>query len=82
MNYMDLVKASKGKGKMPSMEKVRWNNDEKTRAEKGLCVQCGQNPSGANCFLCEVCETLQSHEEILEEIAILRKKILTGGGVE
>ena len=79
MNYLDLLKASKGKDKMPSMDRIRWNNNEKARAENGVCMQCGQNPSGEICFLCEACETLQSSEEIREEIALIREKILRGG---
>lgn len=82
MNYLDLIKASKGKDKMPSMDKIRWNKNEKARAENGLCMQCGQNPSGENSFLCKACEASQSSEEIREEIALLREKILRGGGTD
>jgi hypothetical protein len=82
MNYLDLIKASKGKDKMPSMDRIRWNKNEKARAENGLCLQCGQNPSGENSFLCKACEASQSSEEIREEIARLREKILSGGGMD
>lgn len=81
MNYLDILKASKGKDKIPSMDGIRWNENEKMRAESGVCMQCGQNPSGEKCFLCEACEASQSIEEIREEIAIVREKILRGGGV-
>lgn len=82
MNYLDLLRASKGKDKMPSMDSIRWNKNEKARAEKGLCMQCGQNPSGENSFLCSGCEASQSSEEIREEIALIRAKILRGGGTD
>lgn len=80
MNYLELLRARKGKDKLPSMERIRWNKNEKARAEKGVCMQCGRNPSGENSFLCGVCEAEQSSEEIREEIALIRKKILSGGG--
>lgn len=80
MNYLDILKASKGKNKMPSMDKIRWNKNEKARAENGLCIQCGENPSGEMSFLCHVCEAAQSNEEIREEIARIREKILRGAG--
>jgi hypothetical protein len=79
MNYLDLLKASKGKDKMPSMDRIRWNKDEKARAESGVCMQCGRNPSGENSFLCRACESMQSRDEIREEIALIREKILRGG---
>lgn len=80
MNYLDLIKASKGRDKMPSMDKLRWNNIEKDRAEKGLCMKCGQNPSGENSYLCNSCETSQSAEQIREEITLIKERILRGGG--
>jgi hypothetical protein len=82
MNYIELLRASKGRDKMPSMEKIRWNKNEKARAEMGVCMQCGQNPSGENSFLCGECESLQSGEKIREEIALIREKILRGGGAD
>jgi hypothetical protein len=82
MNYLDLLKLSKGRDKMPSMDSIRWNKSEKVRAESGVCMQCGQNPSGENSFLCKACEALQSSEDIREEIALIREKILKGGGAE
>jgi len=82
MNYLDLLKASKGRDKMPSMDRTRWNKNEKARAESGVCMQCGQSPSGENSFLCKACEALQSSEEIREEIALIREKILKGEGVD
>lgn len=82
MNYLDLLKAGKGKDKLPSMDRIRWNKNEKSRAENGMCMQCGQNPSGENSFLCGACEASHSNEEIREEIALIREKILKGGGVD
>lgn len=82
MNYLDLLKASRGKDKMPSMDSIRWNKNEKARAENGVCMQCGRNPSGENSFLCGACESSHSNEEIREEIALIREKILRGGGVD
>jgi predicted amidophosphoribosyltransferase len=78
MNYFDILKASKGKNKMPSMDKIRWNNNEKVRAENGLCIQCGENSSWEMSFLCQACEGAQSNEEIREEIALIRERILRG----
>jgi hypothetical protein len=79
MNYLDLLKAGKRREKMPSMERIRWNKTEKARAEIGVCLKCGQNPSGENSFLCKVCESLQSIDQIRKEIDMVRDKILKGG---
>jgi hypothetical protein len=82
MNYLDLLRASKGSDKLPSMDRMRWNKNEKARAEEGVCMQCGRNPSGENSFLCSACEASQSSEQIREEIALIRKKILSGEGAD
>jgi hypothetical protein len=82
MNYLDLLRASKGRDNLPSMDRIRWNKNEKARAEKGLCMQCGRNPSGENSFLCRACEASQSSEDIREEIALIREKILGGEGAD
>lgn len=82
MNYLDLLRASKGRDELPSMDRVRWNKNEEACAEKGVCMQCGQNPSGENSFLCSACEASQSSEQIREEIAQIREKILSGEGAD
>ena len=78
MNYLDLIKASKGKDKIPSLEKLRWSKTERARAEQGVCMQCGSQPAGESSFLCIECEAGQSREEIQAEIARVRKQILGG----
>jgi hypothetical protein len=82
MNYLELLRARQGRDKMLTMERIRWNKDEKVRASRGVCVQCGHNPSGENSFLCSACEALHAIEEIREQIALIREKILSGGGAD
>ena len=79
MNYLDLIKASKNKEKIPGIDKMRWTKTEKTRADQGICMKCGQNPSTPHSFLCGNCEASQSLEDIQAEIAQARKQILAGG---
>jgi hypothetical protein len=79
MNYLDLLRASKGTGKVPSIERTRWREKERAWAEKGLCVKCGQQPAGKTSFLCPSCEGAISREEVLAEITSARRQILSGG---
>lgn len=79
MNYFDLLRASKRREGIPSMEKIKWSRVEEARAEKNICVHCGEAPSGEKSFLCPDCESGQSCEAIRDEIALIRKRILGGG---
>jgi len=76
MKYSDFFRAKRNGEKIPTAEPLKWNKDQKAHMEKGMCVNCGLNPSGKNSHLCSECESKYSIAEVRKEIAGVRKKIL------
>ena len=76
MNLRNILRAQRKSGKPPTLKPRRWKAEERERLERGLCVQCGQNPAQASSYLCTDCEGENSIEDIRSEIDHLRQRIL------
>ena len=76
MSYFKLLGARRKSGKVPTMQKVRLSTRQKERAAQGICIQCGGSPAAATSYLCQGCQDRDSIEDIRDEIAELRRKLL------
>ena len=78
MGYMDILRAQRKSGKPPEVKPHQWTKIEKERIEEGLCVKCGKTSAGTNSYLCQECESLDTIEDIRQEIAAARRKAHNG----
>ena len=76
MNLLDIMKAQRRSGKPPTLKKRRWNEEQRERLSKGLCVHCGKQSAQPSSYLCTGCEGQTSIEDIRTEIQRLRARIL------
>ncbi|RJQ84141.1 MAG: hypothetical protein C4519_05475 [Desulfobacteraceae bacterium] len=76
MNYLSLLKARRKSAKVPSMEQRQWSAAQQMRIAQGLCVGCGERPSGAHSYLCAECQSGDTIEDIREELRALRNHLL------
>lgn len=75
MGYSDFLRARRQAGKAPSIEPMRWSQKQRERIGNGLCVKCGQEPSGADSYLCADCAAQDTLEIIRAEIENARRRI-------
>ena len=78
MSYLKLLGARRKSGDVPSMKKVELSQKQQAWADKGRCVQCGQTDAAKGSYLCAPCQEADTIEEIRDEIAALRNKLLRG----
>ena len=76
MSYLKLLRARRNSGDQPTMAPHRFSRRQKARAAEGKCIQCGQVAAGENSYICIDCEAKVTIEDIRDEIAALRRKIL------
>jgi hypothetical protein len=77
MNYFKLLGARRNSGRLPTMAPQRLTAEQKKLAESGSCVQCGGPNTGTRSYLCADCQGKWTLEEIRDEIADLRRKLLS-----
>ncbi len=80
MSYLKLLNARSKSGEQPTMKPVELTNAQKALAEKGLCIQCGENEADRTSYLCTDCQAKDTIEEIRDEISALRRQILGRSG--
>lgn len=78
MSYLKLLGARRKSGDLPTMKKVEFTELQKARAEKGLCIKCGRTAAAKGSYICDGCQSRDTIEEIRDEIAALRHKLLKG----
>ena len=76
MSYLKLLNAHGRSGQQPTMKPVQLTGAQKALAEKGLCIQCGDNDAERSSYLCDNCLSSDTIEDIREDIGALRRKIL------
>ena len=76
MSYTKFLKARNKGGKPPTIEKQQMSIEEKTRAQKGICIKCGLNSSDKNSYVCMECQSTDTLEDIQHEIEALRRRLL------
>jgi hypothetical protein len=76
MSYLKLLGARRKSGELPSMQKRELTVQQQSWADQGLCVKCGQNQAANASFLCDPCQGDDTIEDIRDEIAALRQKLL------
>jgi len=76
MNYFKLLGARRKNGRPPTMATRRLTAEQETLAEAGLCIHCGGPNTGTRSYLCSGCQGRWTLEDIREEIADLRRKLL------
>ncbi|MBI5551915.1 MAG: hypothetical protein HY911_10435 [Desulfobacterales bacterium] len=79
MNYLNLLKAHRKSGKMPTMERRQWTPEQQMRIAQGCCVQCGTRSAGPHSYLCVECQAGDTIEDIRGEIKALRRHLLHRG---
>ena len=76
MSYSKFLKARGKSGKPPTIKKTQLSNEQKTQAQKGLCIKCGQNSAEKNSYVCMECQSEDTFEDIQNEIQALRQRLL------
>jgi len=76
MSYLKLLNARRKNGQQPTMKPVELTTAQKALADRGLCIQCGENEADRNSYLCDDCQGKDTIEDIREEIGALRRQIL------
>jgi uncharacterized OB-fold protein len=76
MNYLNLLKARRQSGKIPTLEQRQWTTEQQMRITQGRCVQCGERPAGPDSYICIDCQANDTLEDIRGEIQALRKQLL------
>jgi hypothetical protein len=76
MNLTDILKAKRQGGKVPTMEKIGRSGLQEQRAAQGLCIECGEHPTGATSYLCGHCEGRVSLEDVRKELDGTRRRVL------
>lgn len=76
MSYLKLFNARRKSGPQPTMVPIRLTAEQKQLADAGCCIQCGSANSGTESYLCRNCQGKETIEDIRDEIAALRRKIL------
>ena len=76
MSYLKIIGARRKSGDLPTMRKTEMSDQQNKRAAAGLCIKCGRNAAPKESYLCPDCQALDTIDEIRDEIASLRRKIL------
>ena len=76
MSYSKFLKAQGKTGKPPTIVKTKMSVAEEERADKGLCIKCGLNMSEKNSYVCIVCQSEETFDDIQNEIKNLRQRLL------
>ncbi len=76
MSYLKLLRAQRQGGRQPTMEPNRLTRQQKGWAAVGKCIQCGTAKAGAHSYICTDCDAKDTIEDIRDELAALRRKIL------
>ena len=76
MSYTKFLKARSKSGKPPTIEKKQMSVEEKARAQKGICINCGLNRADENSFVCMECQSVDTLEDIQHDIEALRRRLL------
>jgi len=74
-NLLKIAAQSK-RQKVPTLKPNRLGAEKRKLAEKGLCIECGEQPATRDSYVCTACLGSTSLEDIRKEIGGLRKKIL------
>lgn len=80
MSYLKLLSARRKSGEQPTMKPVELTRAQKALAEKGLCIQCGEQDADRTSYLCTDCQAKDTIEDIRDEISALRRQILGRSG--
>lgn len=76
MSYLKLLGAHRKSGEVPSMKKTELSAQQRSLAEHGRCIKCGQTDAAKGSYLCDSCQDDDTIEEIRDEIAAIRRKLL------
>ena len=76
MSYLKLFSARRKSGPPPTMVPTRLTAEQKKLADAGCCIQCGTANSGTDSYLCKNCQGQETIEDIRDEIAALRRRLL------
>jgi predicted amidophosphoribosyltransferase len=76
MNYFKILGARRKSGRLPTMEPLHWAAEQRMFVDAGCCIECGRSNTMTHSYLCADCQGKSTMEEIREEIAFLRRKLL------
>ncbi len=79
MSYLRLLGARRKSKDLPSMEKLRLSKHQKELAADGICIKCGVAEAEKTSYLCDACQSHDSIDDIRNDLAALRRKILNKG---
>jgi hypothetical protein len=76
MRYFKLLGARRRSGRLPTMAPQHWTDEQRRRAAKGCCIECGGPNNGTRSYLCAECQEKMTMADIRDEIDALRRKLL------
>lgn len=76
MSYLKILGAQRKTKDLPAMEKLRLSEQQKALTRKGICIRCATAEAARTSYLCDDCQSLDSIEDIRNELAVLRRDIL------
>jgi len=80
MSYIDLLRARRKSGTVATMTRAHLSEKQQAWRDGGVCIQCGQQPQREESLICRDCATAVSMDDIRQELAALRKRILGDSG--
>lgn len=76
MSYLKILGARRRAKDLPAMETLRLTEQQKALTRKGICIKCATAQAARTSYLCDECQSLQSIDDIRNELAALRRDIL------
>ena len=76
MSYSKFLKTQGKSGKPPTIKKTQLSNEQKTQAQKGICIKCGKKMAEKSSYVCTECQSEDTFEDIQNEIQDLRRRLL------
>ena len=76
MSYLKLIGARRKTKDLPAMKTLKLSDRQKALARDGKCIECGTTDAAKTSYLCDACQADDTIDNIREEIAALRRKLL------
>ena len=76
MSYLKILGARRKTRDLPAMAKLRLSEQQKALTRRGICIKCATAEAARTSYLCDDCQSLDSLEDIRNELGDLRRDIL------